>query len=309
MKVVELSDHPGGMLDEIHSRRRAEAGKAQARYQAALARHEQQARAAREQAQARHEKALARHGAYVRALRRRQDQARAGHRWLAWLRASALIWYAQRRRPRPSAPRQIPQPPAPLAPGQATDQEEILAAGITGERIVAAELGAALGDEWVLLHGYRNHRGEIDHVLLGPRGMITIEVKHHNATVDIDGDKWWSRKYDRWGNLHEQGWIADRRGRSPSVQLNEPTAELEKFVRRRSQGHQPVRVRRVVILTHPRSALGTCRNLTIDLATTATGRLLSLLDESPPVFDAVRVAEIYRLVVRDHRFNQRRLPP
>ena len=102
----------------------------------------------------------------------------------------------------------------------ASDQEAILAAGMTGEQTVATELGAVLGDEWVLLRGYRNRRGEIDHILLGPRGMFAIEVKHRNATVDISGDQWRFRKYDRYGNLVEEGW--DHRPVGPFPELDDP---------------------------------------------------------------------------------------
>jgi hypothetical protein len=51
------------------------------------------------------------------------------------------------------------------------DREASLAAGVAGERLAAAGLGRALGDEWTLLRGYRNRRGEIDLVLVGPRGL------------------------------------------------------------------------------------------------------------------------------------------
>ena len=68
---------------------------------------------------------------------------------------------------------------------------------------MAAELGRLLGDSWTLFRGYRNRRGEIDHLLLGPRGLFAIEVKNLNATVHIDGDRWRADKYDRYGNLVE----------------------------------------------------------------------------------------------------------
>src|SRR3984893_5515191 len=103
-----------------------------------------------------------------------------------------------------------------------TDTAEKIGAGIAGEQLVATELGRALDDEWTLLRGYRNRRGEIDHLLLGPRGLFAIEVKNLNATVHVDGDRWRADKYDNYGNLVEQRAITDARGRSPRGQLNEP---------------------------------------------------------------------------------------
>jgi hypothetical protein len=287
VKVVVLSDHPAEMLEDIHSHQRAAADRE---------------RAARREALARHEEALARHGARLATLRRDRDRARAQRRWFAWTKTTVVTWHHQRRRPRPPVQRQAPRP----MQHSVADEEAILTAGITGEHIVAAELGAALGDEWTLLHGYRNRRGEIDHILLGPRGLFTIEVKYRNATVDIDGDQWRFRKYDHYGNVVEHGLITDRRGRSPSVQLNEPTAELERFL---SSRQHPIRARRVVILTHPRSALGQCQNLTVDLVATSTSRLLGLLSESPAVLGAAQVSGLQELIVRDHQFNNRRHQP
>jgi hypothetical protein len=247
VNVVVLSDHPAEMLEDLASHQRAAADRDRAEHRKALARHEE---------------ALARHSARVITLRRDRDRARAERRWFTWARTAVVTWRTQQRPPRPPVPR---QDPGPMQHGVA-DEEAILAAGITGEHIVAADLGAALGDEWTLLHGYRNRRGEIDHILLGPQGLFTIEVKYRNATVDIDGDVWRFRKYDHYGNVVEHGLITDRRGRSPSVQLNEATAELEQFL---SSRRHPVRARRVVILTHPRSALGQVRNVTVDLVATS----------------------------------------
>jgi Nuclease-related domain len=272
------------MLEDIHSHQRAAADRDRAKHSKSLARHEE---------------ALARHGARLTALREERDRARAERRWFTWFRTSVVTWRTQQRPPRPPVQRAAPRS---MEHGVA-DQEAILAAGITGEHIVAADLEATLGDEWTLLHGYRNRRGEIDHILLGPRGLFTIEVKYRNATVDIDGDVWRFRKYDHYGNVVEHGLITDRRGRSPSVQLNEPTAELERFLRSRNR---PVRARRAVILTHPRSALGQCRNITVDLVATSAGRLISLVSASQTVFGTAQAAELQRLIVHDHQFNQRR---
>ena len=69
---------------------------------------------------------------------------------------------------------------------------------------MANEFGRALGDDWVLMRGYRNKLGEIDHLLFGPGGLVAIEVKNINGTVHCEGDKWRVDKYDRYGNLVEQ---------------------------------------------------------------------------------------------------------
>lgn len=86
------------------------------------------------------------------------EQARAQHRWGGWLRGILARWRAGR-----------PARASRVAASQPTDEEARLAAGAAGERLVAEELGRMLDGQWTLLRGYRNRRGEIDHVLLGPR--------------------------------------------------------------------------------------------------------------------------------------------
>ena len=248
--------------------------------------------AAGERAQAQFEGALAQHHLRVEEARKARDQARAQHRWWAWLRCVVAL-----RRERRGVP-------GPLAVAEAaSDREKILKAGIRGEDMVAAGLGGVLGDDWTLFRGYRNRRGEIDHVLLGPQGLVAIEGKHRNATVYCDGDDWRFVKYDRYGNAVERGPIADRRGRSPSVQLNEPASLLEGFLR--SRGH-PVSIQRVVLLTHPRSKVGNCSNLTVHVAT-STDYVIGLL-KGPPM-EADRLVQLDRLIMRDHRFHEARRSP
>jgi Nuclease-related domain len=271
--VVELSNHPGDMLSDAE-RRRLAAGR---------------------RVLSAHEDELIRYRAQAQTIRVRRDRARAGRRWWSWLKLSLRVWTEKRRLPR--SPVQ--------AAGPATDLEEKIMAGIAGEQLVATELARALDDDWTLLRGYRNRRGEIDQLLLGPRGLFAIEVKNLNATVHVDGDRWRADKYDNYGNLVEQRPVADRRGRSPSVQLNEPADDLERFLGQRGQ---PVEVQRVVVLTHRRSRLGAARNLTVR-AVTSAGDVLSLARASATRLTPAQRAEIESLVGRDHEFHGRRRRP
>jgi hypothetical protein len=260
MRVIELSNHPGDMLADVSLRRRAAESRAQNRY----------------------EDALIQYRARVQTIRVKRDRARRNHQWWTWLRLAFAVRAEKRRVPRLAVPD--------LADA-GTDAEEKIRAGIAGEQLVAAELGRVLDDGWTLLRGYRNRRGEIDHVLLGPRGLFAIEAKNINATVHIDGDRWRADKYDNYGNLVEQRLIADRKGRSPSEQLNEPADELERFLHQRGQ---PVTVQRMVVLTHRRSRLGPRRNATVHVGT-STGDVLALVRASAGELGERRRAEVGRL--------------
>jgi hypothetical protein len=167
---------------------------------------------------------------------------------------------------------------------------------------VATGLGRVLDDEWTLIRGYRNRRGEIDHLLLGPGGLIAIEGKHRNALVHCSGDHWWFTKFDNYGNAVERGELTDRRGRSPSQQVNEPASQLESFLRTR--GH-PVAIERVVLLTHPRSRVGNCLRPTVHIATT-TGQVIGMLNDSAAALSGPEREQVERLIIRDHRFHAAR---
>lgn len=272
MRLVELSNHPGGLLRDIH-RQRAAGGKS---------------------AQVRYARALAQHHKRLDQARARRDEARRRGRLWAWIRGIFAV-RAERRRA-PSRPAVVSAP---------TGQEESIAAGMEGEQRVAIELGDVLGDEWVLFRGYRNARGEIDHLLLGPRGLFAVEVKFHNATVYVSGDDWRFEKFDRYGNRVEHGRVEDRTGRSPSVQLNEPAEELETFLRGRGQ---PIVVTRVVILNHPRSRIGGQRHATVHVVT-STRQIVDLVNKSRFELQDGRLPQIATLIERDHRFHTTRRPP
>lgn len=268
MRIIELSDHPGDTLQAV----------------------QQQRQRAEEQALAAYEQELGRHRASVAAARTTRDEAWARRRWLAWLRGVLAVW-AERGR----------IPSRPVFYHGTTDQEAILTAGMRGEQLVANELGRVLSDDWVLLRGYRNASGEIDHVLLGPGGLFAMEVKHRNATVYIDGDEWRFEKYDRFGNLVEEGRITDRGGRAPSRQVNDSADTLQRFLDTRSR--QPVVIRRIVLLTHPRSELGSHRNLTVSVAT-SVDTVLGWVRESASTLEPAKITELQQLIERDHRHHQ-----
>lgn len=271
MRVVLLSDHPGEMLKQATLRGSKQHQRAMTQY----------------------ESALKKHRVDVRKAEAARDQARAARRWLAWLRGVFAV--RRIRRLAPAKPKPVSAP---------TDEQSKLAAGVEGEQFVADDLGRTLGDDWVLLRGYRNKRGEIDHLLLGPNGLVGIEVKNINGTVHCDGDNWRVDKYDRYGNLVEQYSLGDAgaRHRSPSVQLNEPADALEEFLRSRGED---VGVLRAVLLAHPKSKIGTCRHSTVSVFT-RTSEVTKLLTKVKQPFNASTRARLEELIVSDHRYHARR---
>jgi hypothetical protein len=270
MRFVPLSDHPGDMLAQARREREAAGGKAGERYRRELAAYQRRIGQARE----------------------RRDQAQAARNLLSGLRWGLIAWWRRLARP--------PRPPAALGPSHG---EEAIKGGIRGEQEVADVLRGALGDAWALVKGYRNRRGEIDYLLLGPAGLFAIEVKYVNGTFAITRERWRYVRYDRYGNQVGAGLLQDARRRPPNVQLAEPVAALEQFLASRGQ---PARLRPVVLLNHPKAKVSQCAADVGVEVLTATVQLRDLVRAADEQISARKLADIERLVIRDHHFHEER---
>lgn len=270
MKTLILSDHTGDQVSAAVAAREAEYAKAAKAYQIALA----------------SRKTLIN-------SRRHAISVAWGNRKLLSTVAAIISLGSAHLSSKPSVPTR-----------KAASREEIVwASGHEGEQRVMEHL-SRLPDEWVLVSGYRNAKGEIDQILLGPSGIFAIEIKFINGVVHCDGDRWWSDKYDRYGNLVETGKpLADKRGRGPSKQVNESADLLQSFLAKHANITQ---VQRVIVLAHTRSRLGELNNLAVDAVTTIDafdlGRLFSL---SSTKLDAQAVDQVLQAIRKGHAFFNR----
>jgi hypothetical protein len=270
MRFVALSDHAGDMLADARRRRASAQKQTEQRYRRELTAYRRRAGEARE----------------------RRARARAEGKLLSWLWLSLTALFRRGA--------ESPPPPPPAASLLPTQGEAAIAGGVKGEQEVAVTLDAALDDGWVLVKGYRNRRGEIDYLVLGPGGLFAVEVKYVNGTFRVTRDTWRYVKYDNYGNAVEEGMVRDRGGRPPNVQLTEPLLLLEEFLARR--GH-PVRMRPVVLLNHPKARIDRCASDVGVLVLTSTAQLLRLVLDGEAEISGSQLAEIEHLVERDHRFH------
>lgn len=233
--------------------------------------------------------------ARVESLREERGQARSEGRWLAWLRLTFAVSGAKREATRQQVASTLP-----------TAREQAISAGRNAERRVADELAGALGDEWILLRGYCNSRGEIDALLLGPRGLFAIEEKYRSVRVYIRGDEWTAEQIDKYGKSRSARFpIRDGKGRSPSEQVKEPVAALSRWLSTSKRGTP---ITPVVLLTHPGARVGSIQDSTVRVERSVR-RLLALVELSRYALDAGRRADIERLIRRDHEFHKARRPP
>lgn len=244
-------------------------------------------------ARANYERAIAERASKRAALKAASQENWRARRYGAWL-VSLLPRILHAMSKAPPAPRMA----------EATRDEIVWNAGAEGEQRVADVLRNLLDDEWVLVSGYKNRGGEIDKLLLGPSGALAIEIKFVNGCVSCYGDRWWRDKYDKYGNLVEVNLpITDRRGRSPSAQVNDATDQLQSFLRKRGI---TLRIARAVILCHPASSIGEIRAPTVDLIATleelTAARLLTTVSGGLGGSD---VRAVLALLKKDHQFHAR----
>jgi Nuclease-related domain len=57
--------------------------------------------------------------------------------------------------------------------------------GATGEEQVGGLLDGLAGDGWRVIHDASLGRGNVDHILIGPAGIFTIETKSHPGPVKV----------------------------------------------------------------------------------------------------------------------------
>jgi Nuclease-related domain len=266
MRFVPLSDHPSHMLAEARRQRESAQRPEEARHRPELAGQRR-----------------------VDQARKQRDQARNP---LSRVRWALTAWW-----------RQLVRPPRRAAALTLSHGEEAILGGIKGEQEVADVLGGTLSNAWTLVKGYRNRRGEIDYLLLGPGGLFAIEVKYVNGTFAITRERWRYARYDNYGNHKADGVLQDARRRPPNVQLAEPLAALEQFLASRGQS---VRMRPVVLLNHPKARISSCAADVGVEVLTATTQLRDLVRSSEGQLAARKLTEIERLIVRDHHFHEER---
>ena len=225
------------------------------------------------------------------------------------LSVAAMWWFLPRREPR--------RPPTlvttkqgmgePLRPQRlaASEEEQAWQGGDEGERRIVSYLDSQLNDDWTLISGYFGGGGEIDQILVGPRGVCAIETKNYNGAVNVEGDIWTVDRYDNYGNLLKSGELMqDAGGRSPSAQINGAVNGLEKYL---SNKAHVKRIFRAVILAHDNSRVGRVQNQTVDHIVTLAGlRIGDLFQSHGPSLDRVSANSVIQLIEGSHKHYEQR---
>ncbi|NYT04846.1 MAG: NERD domain-containing protein [Methanomicrobiales archaeon] len=113
------------------------------------------------------------------------------------------------------------------------------AAGIRGENAVGSVL-SAFDDRWYLFNSVclPGADGDIDHVLVGPKGVFVLETKNYAGFIACRQDAWYRKVRERWIPL----------GRSPSRQAKYNATVLARFLREKNLGEW---VYAVIVFANP----------------------------------------------------------
>ena len=125
------------------------------------------------------------------------------------------------------------------------------------------------------------------------------------GTVYVDGVDWSLDRYDRRDMLVEEDTpMEDDRGRSPSEQVNEGVAPLQKFLSDRSQ---PSQIDTAVILTHERTLIGEVSSPTVDNIVTLNDPYIDDLFTHPKQqLSRASADSVVKHVKQDHQFQERK---
>ncbi len=139
----------------------------------------EQAAAAAQRRQADYDEAQGRYLTLKEDRKRRSAELNDAIR-TAWVQRRFLAWVACHFR---SLVHDLSSEPTAPRLAEAQKDEVVFMAGAEGERKVVSTIASQLDNNWVAISGYKNPAGEIDLVVVGPPGVMAIEVKYLNGKV------------------------------------------------------------------------------------------------------------------------------
>lgn len=152
------------------------------------------------------------------------------------------------------------------------------AAGAVGENIVADAL-ARLGNDHVLIHNLPlDGRGDADHVVVGPSGVVVVETKYLAGRVVCQGGGVWTQQ-----KRDELRQIAD-----PAAQVQRAADSVAHILVCRGLPDVPVYT--MLVMAHPRAELDVARSSVLAVRPFELVPQLQQLARSRPRLGAASVA-------------------
>ena len=140
--------------------------------------------------------------------------------------------------------------------------------GATGEEKVGALLAPLVDDGWHVIHDLDTGRGNIDHVLVGPGGLFTLETKSHGGRISVDriDERMLRQAYA------QRKWLERASGHKAEALLVFSRAFLDR----------PISRKRGVLVLPARMLCGHLRRRDVVLSDERTGELKARLASASP---------------------------
>lgn len=126
---------------------------------------------------------------------------------------------------------------------------------------MAASLHVLLDDNWTLVCGHCNHGGRVEHILVGPRGVLAIASSALNGRMHCDGARWRRDQFDLYNNLVASDAPVPV---DPAGDLHGAAARLQQLL----MGQTSIQhVATALVFTHPAATLGRIQHAPLNLVT------------------------------------------
>ncbi|MDQ2822256.1 MAG: NERD domain-containing protein [Pseudomonadota bacterium] len=126
---------------------------------------------------------------------------------------------------------------------------------------MAASLHGLLDDNWTLVCGHCNPGGRVEHILVGPRGVLAIACSALNGRMHCDGARWRRDQFDLYNNLvASDAPVAS----DPAGDLYAAAARLQQVLLGQTSIQQ---VSTALVFTHPAATLGRIQHAPLNLVT------------------------------------------
>jgi len=170
--------------------------------------------------------------------------------------------------------------------------------GLEGEKILQNTLRKSLSNEYTAFYGVPvKNSGDIDCLIIGPKGIFLIEVKHHRGKISYTNKGWIQIKKGRKGGIY-RGSL-----KQPGTQLLINMHKLKEFL---NASGINVWIQPVLVYTNPESVI----NLEKDPSPVKVCKIEQLKDvinSSNESLSPQEIKKIYTLLMKEKLVNPGRI--
>lgn len=168
-------------------------------------------------------------------------------------------------------------------------RQNIYLQGFQGERLLREVLRKNLSDDYTAYYGVPiANIGDIDCVLVGPKGVFTIEVKHHKGQIQYTADGWRQIKIGQKGTAY-LGNLSNPGGQA--------LTSMRKFKEFLASNGVNIWIQPILVFTHPETQLFIEKD-TSPLIVCKVEQLIDVINNSNKSFPSKLIERINTLLLK-----------